>query len=80
MDILVRRALFFAILVTLSGLTVVAEELDQHGKAHAWTGPSDGYTIIDFAAAWCRPDHTTARCVAGSMPTSRSPGCCNSAT
>jgi len=26
----------------------------------------------------CRPDHTTAWCVSGSMPTSRSPGSCSS--
>ena len=30
-------------------------ETDQHGQAHAWKGPSDGYTVIDFAASWCAP-------------------------
>jgi len=56
MDILVRSAILTTLaLLLLSGLTLQAEELDQNGKAHAWTGASDRYTIIDFAAAWCRP-------------------------
>lgn len=35
--------------------TASAQETDQHGKAHAWKGPQEGYTLIDFAASWCRP-------------------------
>jgi len=56
MDVLVRRALFvLLVIIGLSGLSVAAEEVDQHGNAHAWSGPSSSYTVIDFAAAWCRP-------------------------
>lgn len=51
------RSLLIAI-----GLTLVAGvgsaqsvETDQHGQAHAWKGPSDRYTVIDFAASWCAP-------------------------
>ena len=38
-----------------SSSEVPAEETDQYGVSHAWSGPSDRYTVIDFAAAWCRP-------------------------
>lgn len=55
MDVLVRRAALVAAAFLLSGLTVFGAEKDQNGVEHAWTGPSERYTIIDFAAAWCRP-------------------------
>jgi peroxiredoxin len=56
MDILVRQSLLIAtVILVMSGLTVHAGETDQNGTEHAWSGPSDRYTVIDFAAAWCRP-------------------------
>ena len=55
MDVLMRiPAIIGALLFMLTG-PVMAQETDQHGMAHAWKGPSAGYTIVDFAAAWCRP-------------------------
>ena len=29
--------------------------LDQFGTAHEPTTPGSGYTVIDFAASWCKP-------------------------
>lgn len=43
-----------ALFVLMSG-TALAAETDQKGAVHAWAGPSSGYTIVDFAASWCRP-------------------------
>jgi cytochrome c biogenesis protein CcmG/thiol:disulfide interchange protein DsbE len=44
----------FALLL-LSTVCLQADETDQRGAAQAWKGKSDRYTVIDFAAAWCRP-------------------------
>lgn len=30
-------------------------ETDQRGAVQAWQGASTGYTVVDFAASWCRP-------------------------
>jgi thiol-disulfide isomerase/thioredoxin len=49
------RSFLFAALVLLACTTAAAQETDQNGATHAWKGPHDGYTVIDFAAAWCRP-------------------------
>ena len=43
------------VLLMWTGSLFGQEALDQHGKAHAWRGPADHYTVIDFAASWCRP-------------------------
>lgn len=43
------------VLIAFAGVIAAAEPTDQSGRAHAWQGPSDGYTVIDFAASWCRP-------------------------
>lgn len=48
-------AIILATLLVLSGSAMLAEETDQKGVTHAWKGPSPGYTVVDFAAAWCRP-------------------------
>jgi cytochrome c biogenesis protein CcmG/thiol:disulfide interchange protein DsbE len=32
-----------------------AVALDQHGRSHAWKGPSGELTLLDFAASWCAP-------------------------
>ena len=32
-----------------------AVALDQHGRSHAWKGPSGQLTLLDFAASWCAP-------------------------
>jgi thiol-disulfide isomerase/thioredoxin len=56
MDLLMKRAFLpLALFVLLSGTAAVAAETDQKGTVHAWTGPSSGYTVVDFAASWCRP-------------------------
>ncbi len=47
-----RAALLLALLLALP---VSAVETDQRGTAHAWEGPSAGYTVLDFAASWCTP-------------------------
>lgn len=31
------------------------EETDQFGRRHEIRGPSETYTVVDFAAAWCKP-------------------------
>ncbi len=36
-------------------LVTKAQETDQHGRSHAWKGPSQSYTLIDFSASWCVP-------------------------
>jgi len=50
-----RRSILLATLLLLSSLAARAQETDQRGVEHAWKGASPGYTLIDFAAAWCRP-------------------------
>jgi len=51
-----REALLPALLLSLvSALPLGAAETDQAGVAHAWSGPSAGYTVVDFAASWCTP-------------------------
>lgn len=51
-----RAALFLALAWTLfTAPPLAAAETDQRGVAHAWTGPSAGYTVVDFAASWCTP-------------------------
>lgn len=48
-----RATPLFALL--LLALPVAAAETDQKGREHVWTGPSPGYTVLDFAASWCTP-------------------------
>ncbi|KAB2961870.1 MAG: TlpA family protein disulfide reductase [Thermoanaerobaculia bacterium] len=49
-------ALFVALpLAASTGEPGGAAETDQRGAVQAWQGPSAGYTVIDFAASWCRP-------------------------
>ncbi len=56
MDILIRRiTLLLVAVLALPPYSAIAQELDQHGKTHDWKGASDGYRLIDFAAAWCQP-------------------------
>lgn len=50
-----RAILILALLIALPTSAVLAAETDQRGAAHEWKGPSSGYTVVDFAAAWCRP-------------------------
>ena len=51
-----RAALLLALALPLCATwPLAAAETDQHGVAHAWTGPSAGYTVLDFAASWCTP-------------------------
>ena len=47
--------LVLASLLLLSSLGATAQETDQGGVAHPWKGASKSYTVIDFAASWCRP-------------------------
>jgi thiol-disulfide isomerase/thioredoxin len=57
MDVLMRRAaLLLAFALPLcAARPLAAAATDQHGVAHAWSGPSAGYTVLDFAASWCTP-------------------------
>lgn len=32
-----------------------ATERDQHGQSHPLDGSSGRYTVVDFAASWCKP-------------------------
>lgn len=55
-----RLVLPFALLLALPLAAAAGEakggaETDQRGAVQAWQGPSAGYTVIDFAASWCRP-------------------------
>lgn len=50
-----RRFAVAALLLLLFASVAIASEVDQKGVAHEWKGPSAGYTVIDFAASWCRP-------------------------
>jgi len=51
-----RAAFFLALGLSLpAALPLAAVESDQRGVAHAWEGPSAGYTVLDFAASWCTP-------------------------
>ena len=52
-----RRAAFLLALALplLAARPLAVAETDQHGTAHAWSGPSAGYTVLDFAASWCTP-------------------------
>ena len=51
-----RAALLLAFALPLfAARPLAAAETDQHGTAHAWSGPSAGYTVLDFAASWCTP-------------------------
>jgi cytochrome c biogenesis protein CcmG, thiol:disulfide interchange protein DsbE len=47
------------LMVTLATAVVRADEpavaRDQHGRSHAWKGPSGELTLLDFAASWCAP-------------------------
>ena len=46
-----RAAILLALVLPLcAARPLAAAETDQHGVAHAWTGPSAGYTVLDFAA------------------------------
>jgi len=48
-----RRAALLVALLFARPLAAV--ETDQRGTAHEWSGPSAGYTVLDFAASWCVP-------------------------
>ncbi len=37
------------------GGPATASELDQHGKAHSLDGSTGRFTVVDFAASWCKP-------------------------
>lgn len=50
-----RRALALAFLVLVPVVSAAGGAVDQHGQEHRWKGAGDGYTVIDFAASWCRP-------------------------
>ncbi|MHB8797540.1 MAG: TlpA family protein disulfide reductase [Thermoanaerobaculia bacterium] len=51
-----RAAILLALHVAFcAALPLAAAETDQRGTAHEWTGPSAGYTVVDFAASWCTP-------------------------
>ena len=50
-----RGHLVLASMLLLASLAAVAQETDQGGVAHSWKGASKSYTVIDFAASWCRP-------------------------
>lgn len=41
--------------VLLISGTAPGGSLDQNGVSQQWKGPSESYTIIDFAASWCLP-------------------------
>ena len=50
--------LLVALVVLLPGAVLFASgERDQFGDQPEWQGPSDGYTVVDFAASWCLPCH-----------------------
>jgi cytochrome c biogenesis protein CcmG, thiol:disulfide interchange protein DsbE len=49
------RTAVVALALVLSGTAALADETDQHGRTHPWKGAGERYTVIDFAAAWCRP-------------------------
>jgi len=49
------RSLLILLPLLLASLAAAAQETDQRGAEHAWKGASKGYSVIDFAAAWCRP-------------------------
>lgn len=50
---LILALLFFA--TPLLCAEQPAEPIDQYGKQQPWRGSSGRITVIDFAAAWCRP-------------------------
>ena len=51
-----RAASLPALVLSLcAALPLGAVETDQGGRAHEWSGPSAGYTVVDFAASWCTP-------------------------
>jgi thiol-disulfide isomerase/thioredoxin len=39
----------------LAGVPAFGEALDQRGRPHDVRGPSASYTVVEFAAAWCKP-------------------------
>ncbi len=50
------RVMTLALALLMSAGALMGQEaVDQNGKTHVWKGASDGYTVIDFAASWCRP-------------------------
>jgi peroxiredoxin len=56
MDVLIQRlTLLLVAVAAFLPISAIAQELDQHGKAHDWKGASKEYRLIDFAAAWCQP-------------------------
>ena len=49
------RVLFLSFVVLACSVAARAQETDQNGVAHEWKGTGKGYTVVDFAATWCRP-------------------------
>lgn len=39
----------------VAGAAEPAPALDQHGRSHAWKGPTGQLTLLEFAASWCAP-------------------------
>jgi peroxiredoxin len=39
----------------LAGVPTSGQALDQHGQRHDVRGPSVSHTVVEFAAAWCKP-------------------------
>jgi len=43
------------VLAVAAGGAEAPTAVDQHGAPHAWRGPFERLTVLDFAASWCGP-------------------------